>query len=137
MIVASFGNSGCDDLTLYLPRGCADSISRSIAKAPLPLPRPGRKSAPPKATAPVASRRRGVGRWPHFVLGLLLILCVNQNFNNPPTAMHAPRGAVSDKLSTSVDFVQNPTEAYRMAQHAGKLTFILHVAGNFEESGFT
>jgi hypothetical protein len=135
--VALFGNSGCDDPTLYLPRGCADSISQSIAKAPLPFPRPGRKSTSPKATAPVATRRRGVGRWPHFVLALLLVLYLNQNFNNPPTAMDPPTGANSDKLGTSVDFARNPTEANRMAQHTGKLTFILHVAGNFEESGFT
>jgi hypothetical protein len=51
--------------------------------------------------------------------------------------MDPPRGAVSDKVGTSVDFVRNPTEANRLAQHTGKLTFILHVAGNFEESGFT
>jgi len=135
-MVASFGNSGCDDLTLYLPRGYADSIAQNIAKAPLALPpRPGRKSAPRKKTAP--GPRRGVGRWPHFAVALLLILYLNQNFNNPPTAMDPPKGAVSDKLGTSVDFVRNPTAANRLAQHTGRLTFILHVAGDFEEPGFT
>jgi hypothetical protein len=51
--------------------------------------------------------------------------------------MEPPAGAVSDKLGTSVDFVPNPTEANRLAQRTGRLTFILHVAGDFEEPGFT
>ena len=135
--MASFGNSGCDDLTLYLPRGCADFVDERAVKAPIPLARVVGKSAPRKTTVPVGCPRRGVGRWPHFVLGLLLILYLNQNFNNPPTAMDPPMGAVSDKLGTSVDFVRNPTEANCLAQRTGKLTFILHVAGDFEEPGFT
>jgi hypothetical protein len=51
--------------------------------------------------------------------------------------MEPPVGAVSDKLGTTLDFVRNPTAANRLAQRTGKLTFILHVAGNFEDSGFT
>ena len=86
---------------------------------------------------PDACSRGRLRRWAYFVLALLVILYLNQNSNNPPTAMELPAGAVSDKLGTSVDFVRNPTEANRLAQHTGRLTFILHVAGNFEESGFT
>jgi hypothetical protein len=94
-------------------------------------------AAPRKTTVPVGCPRRRSKRWAYFVLALLVILYLTQNSNNPPTAMDAPMGAVSDKLGTSVDFVRNPTEANRLAQHTGKLAFILHVAGNFEESGFT
>jgi len=135
--VASFGNSGCDDLTLYLPRGCADFVAERVARAPIPLAPIVGKSAPRETTLPVVCPRRRLRRWPHFVLALLLILYLNHNFNNSPIAMDLPKGAVSDKLGTSVDFVPNPTEANRLAQRTGKLTFILHIAGNFEESGFT
>jgi hypothetical protein len=137
MIVASFGNSGCDDLTLYLPRGCAEFVVETVAKTPIRLARVVGKSAPRETTLPVVCPRRRLRRWPHFVLALLLILYLNQNFNNPPTAMDPPMGAGSDKLGTSVDFVRNPTEANPLARHSGKLTFILHVAGDFEDSGFT
>ena len=137
MIVASFGNSGYDDLTLYLPRGCADSVAERVVKGPIPVARVVGKSAPRKTTVPVGCPRGRLRRWAYFVLALLVILYLNQNSNNPPTAMDPPMGAGSEKLGTSVDFVRNPTEANRLAQHTGKLTFILHVAGNFEESGFT
>jgi len=137
MIVASFGNSGCDDLTLYLPCGCADVVSESIAKVPMALARPARKTPPRNRNVVDACPRRRLRRWPHFALALLVILYLHQNSNNPPTAMEPPAGAVSDKLGTSVDFVRNPMEANRLAQHTGKLTFILHVAGDFEEPGFT
>jgi hypothetical protein len=135
--VALFGNSGCDDFTLYLPCGCADIVSESIAKVPMALARPARKTPPRNRTVADACPRRGIGRWAYFVLALLLILYLNHNFNNSPIAMDLPKGAVSDKLGTSLDFVRNPTEANRLAQHTGRLTFILHVAGDFEESGFT
>ena len=135
--MASFGNSGCDDLTLYLPRGCADSVAERVVEGPIPLARVVGKPASRKTTMPDACSRGRLRRWPHFAVALLLILYLNQNFNNSPTAMDPPMGAVSDKLGTSVDFVRNPTEANRLAQRTGRLTFILHVAGNFEECGFT
>ena len=86
---------------------------------------------------PDACSRGRLRRWAYFVLALLVILYLNQNSNNPPTAMEPPAGAVSHKLGTSVDFVRSPTEANRLAQRTGRLTFILHVAGDFEEPGFT
>ena len=135
--MALFGNSGCDDLTLYLPRGCADFVAGRVVKAPIPLARVVGKSAPRKTTVPVGCPRRRSKRWAYFVLALLVVLYLNQNSNNPPTAMEPPAGAVSDKLGTSLDFVRNPTDANHLAQHTGRLTFILHIAGDFEESGFT
>ena len=135
--MASFGNSGCDDLTLYLPRGCADFVAGRVVKGPIPLARVVGKSASRRTAMPDACSRGRLRRWAYFVLALLVILYLNQNSNNPPTAMDPPKGAVSDKLGTSVDFVRNPTAANRLAQHTGRLTFILHVAGDFEEPGFT
>jgi hypothetical protein len=38
---------------------------------------------------------------------------------------------------TAVDFVDDPTAAARQALHDKKLLFVLHVAGNFEDSKFT
>jgi hypothetical protein len=37
----------------------------------------------------------------------------------------------------SVEFAKDPMEAARLAREEHKLTFVLHVSGNFEESKFT
>jgi hypothetical protein len=42
-----------------------------------------------------------------------------------------------ETFGTSVEFVRNPLEAARVAGQERKLTFILHVSGNFEEARFT
>ncbi len=38
---------------------------------------------------------------------------------------------------TQIDFLDSPTEAAKQAKKEGKLVFILHVSGNFEDSTFT
>ena len=38
---------------------------------------------------------------------------------------------------TAVNFLPSPTEAFTAAKKEKRLTFILHVSGNFEDSGFT
>ena len=40
-------------------------------------------------------------------------------------------------FDTAVEFVRNPQEAIRLAKQENKLTFILHLSGNFEDPGFT
>jgi len=40
-------------------------------------------------------------------------------------------------FGTAVGFVRNPQEAARIAAAEHKLTFLLHVSGDFEDSGFT
>jgi hypothetical protein len=47
----------------------------------------------------------------------------------------APGG--SETFGTSVRFVRNPDEAFRLAREQRKLTCLLHVAGNFEDARFT
>lgn len=42
-----------------------------------------------------------------------------------------------EKFGTDVEFARNPREAGRLAGAQDKLTFILHVSGNFEDAGFT
>jgi hypothetical protein len=38
---------------------------------------------------------------------------------------------------TAIDFVDSPKEAASQAKKAGKLVFILHVSGHFEDPRFT
>jgi hypothetical protein len=38
---------------------------------------------------------------------------------------------------TSVEFLDTPSEAAKEAKKAGKLVFVLHVSGNFEDPRFT
>jgi hypothetical protein len=53
----------------------------------------------------------------------------------PPPQLAASRAC--ETFGTSVEFVASPAEAYRRAKQNDKLVFLLHVSGNFEESGFT
>jgi hypothetical protein len=52
----------------------------------------------------------------------------------PPRAKSTP---TRSRFGTAVDFVDDPTEAAKLALKEKKLLFVLHVAGNFEESCFT
>jgi hypothetical protein len=52
----------------------------------------------------------------------------------PPLAKTTP---AHSRFGTAVDFVDDPTEAAQLALKEKKLLFVLHVAGNFEESCFT
>jgi hypothetical protein len=54
-----------------------------------------------------------------------------------PAAADAERGAACENFGTEVSFARNCREAARIAVKEGKLTFILHVSGNFEEARFT
>jgi len=42
-----------------------------------------------------------------------------------------------EHFGTAVGFVRNPVEAARVARAERKLTFLLHVSGNFDDPGFT
>jgi hypothetical protein len=48
----------------------------------------------------------------------------------------APAGEC-ETFGTAVTFARNPQEAARKASAERKLTFLLHVSGNFEDAGFT
>jgi len=47
------------------------------------------------------------------------------------------RPAGRETFGTTVAFARNPREAARSAAEERKLTFLLHVSGNFEEARFT
>jgi hypothetical protein len=42
-----------------------------------------------------------------------------------------------ETFGTKVEFARNPREALRTAEQEGKLAFLLHVSGEFEDAGFT
>jgi hypothetical protein len=48
-----------------------------------------------------------------------------------------PKTPGCQQYGTQVDFFDNPAEAIKRAKKEEKLLFVLHVAGNFEEPGFT
>ncbi len=47
------------------------------------------------------------------------------------------KGESCGAFGTSVDFVDTPSEAARIAKKEEKLVFVLHVSGNFEDPRFT
>jgi hypothetical protein len=49
----------------------------------------------------------------------------------------APAQGPQGQFGTSVQFVNNPLAANRQADKNGKLRFVLHVSGNFEDPGCT
>ena len=61
------------------------------------------------------------------------LLAVGDDLRDPA----ADDALVCDTLGTSVDFDANPKRAAKTAAKAQKLLMVLHVSGNFEESGFT
>ena len=53
--------------------------------------------------------------------------------DSPP----APAAATCQTFGTSVDFVASPAAAAKQAVQDGKLLFLLHVSGDFEDDAFT
>jgi hypothetical protein len=53
-----------------------------------------------------------------------------------PPRPPAPRPAV-EKFGTAVGFVGDPVRAAKFAEEDGKLLFVLHLSGHFEDDGFT
>jgi hypothetical protein len=68
---------------------------------------------------------------------------VNQPAEIPqPAAKDQARNQPKDgegcqTFGTTVEFVRNPQVAGKLAKEDGKLTFLLHVSGNFEDARFT
>ena len=55
-----------------------------------------------------------------------------------PAQPEAEPAALARRLhGTSVAFVRTPAEATQLAGRAGKLLFLLHVSGHFEDPAFT
>ena len=57
---------------------------------------------------------------------------------NPGGSAHLTQGESAPEMcGTAVEFVSSPAEAARLAQQKGRLQFILHVSGHFEDKAFT
>lgn len=54
-----------------------------------------------------------------------------------PIRPAVPKPARCDRFGTSIDFVRSQSIAFDRAARDQKLVMVLHVAGNFEDSGFT
>jgi hypothetical protein len=131
---------------------------RVVESAPPPpspalRPRPTKVACPVKGGAP--SQRRRLGRWAAIAAGgscLAAVALVLVMVRWPAQARSAPgapavaledvwpadrQGSDRETFGTAVEFVRNAQEAGRIADNQHKLTFLLHVSGNFEDSGFT
>jgi hypothetical protein len=56
----------------------------------------------------------------------------------PASAAEKPLGyCETGSVGTAIDFFDSPSEAAREAKKEGKLVFVLHVSGMFEDPRFT
>ena len=75
--------------------------------------------------------------------GLGLVAMVGPAFTYAASFGDAPKEVVKKKEvgcgshGTSVEFVDTPREAAKIAKKEQKLVFVLHVSGNFEDPRFT
>jgi hypothetical protein len=53
----------------------------------------------------------------------------------PPEKAEKTEGATCT-FGTSIEFADTPSEAAKLAKKEGKLVFVLHVSGNFEDPRF-
>jgi hypothetical protein len=76
-----------------------------------------------------------------FLLLVLVDLLARDRSNAAPRFFReSPAVAVcrpTQKLGTTIDFLPTPADAVAQAAEQHKLVFLLHISGNFEESGFT
>src|SRR5262245_7759899 len=57
--------------------------------------------------------------------------------DDEPSAPPPAEPTKCDKFGTTIDFVRSPAVAFDRAEREGKLVLVLHVAGHFEDPGFT
>jgi hypothetical protein len=142
--------SPAEELTLFLTHGsgfaeildCPYSIGR---QSPPPF-EPPPTQAPPRKT--LTARRLALAGLPLVILLLLVCnpkIAIQSCENNVAITNHAKPSCQTnvcaaprrESFGTRVDFVPSPQDACRQAAGAGKLAFILHVSGYFEDPGFT
>ncbi len=70
-----------------------------------------------------------------------MVLCLasvaGQAYGADPTSKVPADKETCGSHGTTIDFVDTPSEAAKLAKKAGKLVFVLHVSGNFEDPRFT
>jgi hypothetical protein len=70
------------------------------------------------------------------VAGLCLVSFAGPAVSEPAKPAKAEE-ATACHHGTSVDFVDTPSEAAQIAKKEGKLVFVLHISGYFEDPRFT
>jgi len=134
-VVSSHDN---DELTLYCPQGSTLSVPKAIGGQHRDERRvqSPRSLGPPLVVPPIPPRS-------YLRIALICVAVLVLAFwaqNNSPVFREAPiptSCSTSNRLGTRVDFVSTPMEADRQARGSAKLTFFLHVAGDFDDSAFT
>jgi hypothetical protein len=128
--------SSADELTLFLTHGSgfADHLDCPYSAS---WPMPPSIELPP--TKPRVQKTVTVRRLVVASLAILLFLMLVSSTkvatqNNETNVCPAPR---LEPFGTRVDFFPSPQIACRLAAGTGKLAFILHVSGYFEDPGFT
>jgi len=54
-----------------------------------------------------------------------------------PATKKPAEGETCGSFGTTVEFQETPVDAAKQAKKEGKLVFVLHVSGNFEDPRFT
>jgi hypothetical protein len=105
----------------------APALARVTDRNVSPETDPFKLSAPPVSVpAPFVLPER-----PWFALADLT--------NDLPESCDATQAvcAANRSLNTALTWAKSPAEAAKQAKREGKLVFLIHVSGNFEDSGFT
>jgi len=76
-------------------------------------------------------------QWPGPCLATLLALGVVTAAGAETLPKAAPDKTTCGSHGTAIDFVDTPTDAAKQARTEGKLVFVLHISGNFEDPRFT
>jgi hypothetical protein len=136
------------------PRALAGYRIVEVIEEPTPSPKPRRsasagvaKGLPPrKVRRPVRWVAVGFGT---FILTAAVALAWTRGAGDraapvenslpgaPQCAAGDGRDAERETFGTAVGFVRSPAEAARIADQERKLTFLLHVSGNFDDPGLT
>jgi hypothetical protein len=83
-------------------------------------------------------RHLGIGAIGLCLAALLGTAQVAETKGKPSTELSLPaEKATCGSHGTSIDFVDTRAEAVTLAKKKGKLVFVLHVSGNFEDPRFT
>jgi hypothetical protein len=70
-------------------------------------------------------------------IGLCLASVMGAAYGAEPSGKSPADKATCGSHGTTIDFVDTPSEAAKLAKKDGKLVFVLHVSGNFEDPRFT
>lgn len=95
---------------------------RPVEAPPIVALPPAKPRAEPEPEAPARAEPRDVEVRPAIAL---------------PEGKGRACAVVHEDLGTNVVFVKDPPDAFQQAKKEGKMVFMIHLSGNFEDRGFT